>query len=530
MPGAAQPGQIEQPFKREPGPRMTVPLDLPAVPAQLPDQARQIRFAVQEIVLEGSETTRPPGADTLLQSLSGQETSLADIYALAEKLTALYRNQGLVLSRVLVPEQRITYGRVRLVAVEGYIDDIVIDGASAQQHSRLQQYADRIKASRPLRADVLERYLLLMNDLAGSYAQAILRASPAGMGAANLIIRFSSRRSDASAEINNRGSKALGPINLVASGSIYSLLTPFDEFRASIAATPNDELQFISAAYDVPLGFEGLTAGASASVARAHPDVGSTIDIQTRSASADVHATYPLLRSRSQNLYVHGALAWLDGRTEVNSLPLTKDRVRSLRLGLSYDQTDRWLGINTANFDVVQGLNIGGATKSGASDSSRAGTAPDFNKITLYGARLQSLGQRVDLLAAVSGQYSHSKLLPSEQFGFGGATFGRVYDASELLGDSGAALKFELRYAGTSAGTTLRAYTIYGFYELGTVWRHDPINQKSRESAADAGLGVRFNLLQNLSGYVELATPLTRDVNAYNDRRTRGFAALRWTF
>lgn len=531
VPGGALPGQIEDQFKRQPAPRVAPPVELPAGPLPaLPDDARKIEFAVTEVRLEGATVLPQERIDALLAPYANRQTSLASIYELAERLTSEYRNSGYVLTRVIVPEQRITDGRVKLVAIEGYLDQVLIEGAKPAQAGLLQAYADRIKASRPLRAEVLERYLLLMNDLSGAYAQAVVRASPAGVGAAELLIQFSSRSVDASLEVNNRGSHALGPVNLVADVLWHSPLGAFDELHAAVATTPNDELQFVSVGYSVPVGSDGLSVGVSGSLARAHPDVGPGLDVRTRSASGQLNASYAALRSRTRNLYLRAALTWLDGRTEISGLPLTNDKVRSVRLGMSFDLTDRWLGVNSAELDLVQGLNVAGATRSDAVDSSRVGASPTFRKLTVYAARLQSVVPQVDLLAAVSAQYAREKLFPSEQFGFGGGTFGRAYEASELLGDSGAALKLELRYAGSTASPVWRAYTVYGFYELGKVWRRDPINQPARDSAADAGLGVRFNLLTHLSGYVEAAKPLTRDADQHHDRGARLSGALRWTF
>jgi hemolysin activation/secretion protein len=46
---------------------------------------------------------------------------------------------------------------------------------------------------------------------------------------------------------------------------------------------------------------------------------------------------------------------------------------------------------------------------------------------------------------------------------------------------------------------------VYGFYDLGTVWREQ---SAGRDSAASAGVGLSFRAGW-LSGHVELAKPLT---------------------
>ena len=45
--------------------------------------------------------------------------------------------------------------------------------------------------------------------------------------------------------------------------------------------------------------------------------------------------------------------------------------------------------------------------------------------------------------------------------------------------------------------------------------------QKERESAANAGFGLRFSMRSVLTGYLELAQPLTRDVTQEGNHDAR---------
>ncbi|CAN5775315.1 two-partner secretion system transporter CdrB [soil metagenome] len=531
VPGGAQPGQIEPPFQRAPEPRPSLAPDVNLGPQALPpEQARALRFKLSDVSIEGTTVMGANRLAALTAPLIGNEVSLADIYELADRVTALYRNDGYVLTRVLVPQQRIADGKVRLVAVEGYVDKVVLQGTIPGRSDLLQAYADRIKAERPLTAATLERYLLLMNDLGGAAAQATLRASPDTRGAADLIIDFSVRSVEAYAELNNRGSRALGPGRVEAELDIHSPLKLFDTVRLSAATTANDELRFVNLGYELPLGNDGLLASVNGSVARTHPQLGAGVEVRTESNAAQFRLLYPVKRSRAENLYARATLAWINGETEVAGLPLTNDHVRTARVGLAYDLADRWLGVNFVDVELVQGLNVGGATQTDAADSSRLGASPTFFKAAFYAARVQSLMPQFELLAAASGQYAPKKLFPSEQFAFGGNSFGRAYDSAELLGDYGGALKFELRYLGRSRGLDASAYTVYLFHDIGKVWLRDPANQAGKASAASVGAGVRFNAFGQASGYVELAKPLTRNVALEGNRDARVFAALRWTF
>jgi len=147
----------------------------------------------------------------------------------------------------------------------------------------------------------------------------------------------------------------------------------------------------------------------------------------------------------------------------------------------------------------------------------------NFSKVNLEYSRLQYLSfitPGLNILGSVIGQYAFSQLLSDEEFGVGGDEFGRVYDPSELTGDHGLAGKLELQWGQNTAFEDFEAltgYQLYVFYDLGAVWQIDSRAKaltSSRQSLASVGMGVRFNLWDNVSGLVEVATPLTRDVAA----------------
>src|SRR5690606_32946288 len=119
----------------------------------------------------------------------GTKISVAEVYRIATAITARYRNDGYILSRTIVPPQTIQGGIVHLRVIEGYIDGFRIEGNPGDARGRIEQYGTAITGTRPVTASVLERYLLLINDLPGISAQAVLVPSADAVGAStvNLI-------------------------------------------------------------------------------------------------------------------------------------------------------------------------------------------------------------------------------------------------------------------------------------------------------------------------------------------------------
>lgn len=532
VPGAAQPGQIEKQFREVPKPRAgQAPMVEPAAPVQpAPGKAEEIHFVLRQVKLEGATVYTDAQLQPLFAELLGKDISLARIYTLADRLTARYRNDGYILSQVIVPEQKIVVeeGVVQLRVIEGYIDQVNIEGETIGPRAVLDGYAAKIKQSRPLRADVLERYLLLMNDLGGMIARATLSPSQNVTGASDLSVTLTHDRVSADAGISNRNSRALGPWRLGANLDVYSPFGHYEHSGVRAATTGNDELNFIALLHDVRVGGEGGRLGVNLSYARANPDATANLppDLQSASTSGGVSYSYPVVRSRVRNLYLRSSFTFNDGRTDFAATRLSEDRLRAVRVGGTLDSADRWRGINLVDAEFSQGLDVLGATTSGSSSLSRADGRSDFSKVTLYGARLQAIASGWSALFALSGQYAFNPLLGAEQFAYGGEPFGRAYDPSELVGDSGAAVKIEPRYTSAVNHSWLRSYTAYGFYDLGKVWRRDAVDQASNESAAAVGAGVRFTLAGGIAGFVELAKPTTHKVQMEGDDDLRVFGGL----
>ena len=523
-----QAGQIERQFQRLPEPRAQAGvLQIPESSQKPPANASDVRFRLTQLVVDGV-TVYPESA--LRQSFAemlDKDVSLADVYAIAGALTTRYRNDGYILSQVLVPAQSIEDGRIHLQAVEGYIAEVRIESEVNTRNSLLAEYANKIKATRPLTAAALERYLLLMNDLPGAFARATLIPSKTEQGASDLVVQFSQNTISGGLSVENRGSRTLGPVRWSADLDLNSVLGLQDRTGIKIISTLDRELDYFSLSHDEPIGSEGGKLGLQFNVVRSRPDESESViplNLETSSNSASVSYSYPLIRSRSENLYLRGGVSSHDDTTQVFGVIDTQDHIRALRLGLSYDLADRYHGINIIDLEIGQGLRGLGASQAGDIELSRAAGKPDFTKVSIYAARLQSLAQRWSLLVALNAQYAASDLLSPELFSFGGDQFGRGYDPSELVGDSGAAMKLELRYSNSLQDGL--SYTGYCFYDAGFVRQRTPAGAPAFESAASAGLGLRYGFGRYLSGFVEIAKPLTRIVAAEGNRNPRAYAGL----
>ena len=517
IPGAADPGRLQERFEAPRLPRAVEEPLLPDGEEQLPPkEAERIRFTLSSITLRGNTVFSEADLAMLYQPHLGREISLSTVYQITDGITAYYRNAGYVLARAAAPAQRVENGNVQIVIFEGVIGKATMEGKIPARHDLLDAYLKKITDTVPLKSDLLERYVLLMNDLPGINAKAVLVPSFETAGATDLVLQISEDRWDAALSVDNRGTEFIGSVQFRAQGGVNNLLGNFERISGQSVVTQNtNELRFFDLGYVQPVGTEGTLAGISANISYSNPGAAlKPFDVEGQNRSITATLSHPWLRSRRQNLTFQASFTAKNSSTDLRSSMLTEDRLRVIRAGASADFSDQFGGVNLFGLDVSQGLDILHATESGDFSRTRPSGREDFTKITGNAMRIQSITERTRAVFAVNGQYALSQLFSSEEFGYGGVPFGHAYDPSQLTGDHGVSARAEGQYTVPYEHDFLRSSELYGFYDLGSVWHIDNTARPWKESAASLGGGARFTLSDKLIGYVEVAKPLTVSVPA----------------
>lgn len=528
VPDAAQPDQIEKRFIPPPAPRAGAPAVIPAPRAPEPAaDLEKLKFTLKALRVEGATIYTDDDLRPLFASLIDQETTLAAIYTVAQEITALYRNNGYILSIAVVPPQRIRDGVVRIRVVEGFVDQVTIDGDIYDSLGMLETYGNKIKAMRPLKASVLERYLLLANDLPGLTVTGVLNPSKSVTGASDLVFRVTQNRIAAAASIDNRGSRYLGPYQGQVMLDVNSPFGFMGRTRIQgIGATQFRELKSIEGSHEIHIGGEGTRLTVRGRRTETRPGFTlSRFEVEGDTTYLAAKVAHPVIRSRNRNLTLSGRFTYRNTETQIFGQKLSEDRIRALRAAAEFDVADRHGGITWVRAEVSQGLNIMNATEPRSADLTRASGRSNFTKTTLDLYRLQRVTDRWSVLGEATGQYAFSQLLSSEEFGFGGARFGRAFDPAEFLGDHGAAFKLEPRFtnAPTVAAlrTVLRTYQLYGYGDWGRAWHIDNTNRRAFDTGASAGAGLRLTLANGVRLSFEASKPMIRDVAARGGKGRR---------
>jgi len=485
-------------------------------------------FELHEVVLDHAAAYKSQEFKSIYAPYIGQKVSFADLNAIAFAMTRKYREDGYIFSRVIVPPQKINGGVVHFQAIEGKISNVKVVGNFKDKNGLVQKLADRIRAAGPANTREIERYLLLIDDLPGLTARSFIKPSQTP-GAGDLIISVDEDDFEGSVSVDDRGSKYLGPYRGEGVAAFNDVFGLHDRTTLrALTATQTSEIKYGEVTHEEQLGSDGARLTTRFALTDSAPGGNvKALDIDGKSSLLDVTAMYPLVRGRQMNVNLQGGLTVLESNTTFSGIKTGADRVRYAHANAHVDFTDSLRGVNQIDVQLAQGIDGLGATEEGTGRS-RANGSQDFFRSDVTLTRVQDLPvPDVSLYLSGTAQGTTDSLLASEEFSVGGGSYGRAYDSGEIAGDRGYAGIAELRYGHPVDSQFLKSYQAYTFIDGGRVFNLNPVvGEVHNDSLVSTGVGVRFNLDHDVSGYLEVDSPLTQQVRSEGTKKTRVFFNL----
>lgn len=501
----AQPGPLidrNRVDRKPPAATPAPPADAaPRAPAVVEADASAAPLRAVEVVGSSLPQARFQAA---LAPFAGQPLTVETISAAAQAAAKVYEGSDIALYTVAAPKQDLAEGRLRLVAIEGRIEQVVLRGDLKGRDMRLvSAYGEKLTRGDRLSRRDLERYLSLIRDVPGLEVKADL-VQGRTPGAVVLNLTLKPKRAEVEFSLNNQGLSRLGRYQLQADLSLYSLLRQGDLTDIVIGApTELERYRYVGVTHSQAIGGEGLRAQISASHLETRP-----ADVPTKGEvnAGSVQLSYPVIRGYERNLQVTGALDGLDSSDAAFGRVIATERTRVLRAAAAWNATSprRVVALSGTASAGIDGL--GARTTAGLADAG-------FRKLNLAAGADQALGKTFVLRLRATGQFTGDLLPASELFSAGGQDYGRAFPQSVLLGDRAGAASAELAWRPAKAPKTLQGSELYGFADAVRVERlARPGYADARDDdLASAGLGVRMafktKTVLGLEGAYALAAP-----------------------
>jgi hemolysin activation/secretion protein len=466
-------------------------------------------------VLKGVEFTGATGIDLKRLSraydgLVGQKIKVGEICDIRDRATAMLFNSG-ILARVEIPGQKVADGHLRLEVIEARIVSVHFHGDAGPAEAKVEGYLEHLRALAPFDLNVAQRYLLLAREVPGIRVYASIRPSAEGRGAVDLDVTVSRKPVDVVANIQNYGSRSLGPYSGLLRGDV-SGLTPYGE-RTSIvlyATEEFDEQRVAQLLEEFRPGDTGIVVNASASYSSTAPggDLAS-LNLKGDALDLSVSASYPIIKRQDRTLSVSGGLEYVDERTKLGGGPvLIDDRLRVIFARAHASANGVFLdrpweaGLD---LELRKGLDILNASSMSDTTLSHTGANPEAFVQRLGGHASFRAGPLVEVYGAATIQNADSRTLSYEQLSIGNLTYGRGYDPSAVSGDRGVAGTVELR-VGPFSPTPGLAIGFYSFFDA--AYAKFIGKDASGVTVRSTGAGIRMSYQDKYDLDVLYAKPL----------------------
>ena len=432
---------------------------------------------------------------------------LSELRLLAQRIEQLIQSKGYPLVYVVVPDQEVLNGRVRMLAVNGKIQRVVrIEGESRRlSDERAHEYFNDLIASGGFKRADFERTMLLLNDLPALTARLMLNPGNApGLIDAKLLVD-EGPLARWSVNLNNHGADSTGRERLTVNLKLNDLSGRGDRLSLTLSKTSRN-LSASVLEYRTPIGISGLSAQITALQSGFGVDAGlNSLGVKGSTHSTELSLSYPLLLRFGRRVYLEGSTTRRHSSNDIESLEPMRKSMEVHRIGIRGSAEDTWGGggVMSGRLSFFDGSVT---PLAGYSDLTRR----NFREQAFEVSRSQTLAAKTTLLLSWSGQRTGSALDGSEQMGLGGAGAVRAYGSATLFADQGNLYKAELAHVLDPDLGGAGALRGFAFYDRGVAFV-DPVTG-GRNAIAGTGVGLSLTRW----GYYEVRATYARRVGTSN--------------
>lgn len=462
-------------------------------PGPCPLRDSTLNFELKSVTFSGATGVKPDALAGAYEGLVGKSIPVASICDIRDRAAAIMYQAG-ILARVEIPEQTIAGGQLQLEVIEARVANIRFLGDAGPAQPKLEAYLEELRGMTPFNLEKAQRYLLLAADLPGVQISAAVKPSAQGRGAVDLEITAARDPIDYAANIQNFGSKALGPEAGLARVD-FKGFTPYGDRTSLVAYSTVDgsEQRIGQVIEELRPWSSGLMLRGSASFAQTKPGAAlAPLKLDGQAVDVELSANYPVIRRRDFNLNLVGGLSMVNQKTDFTGGGVLIDdklRIASLRVQAVARRAVFDLPAEAeVNLEVRKGLSALGASSVGDFALSRAAGEPDALVGRLDGHATVAFAPWLQGYVGFQAQYSKSPLLSFEQTAIGNLTIGRGYDPSSVSGDQGLAVATEARLGPARLPAQL-SLSGYGFYDAADV---KYVDTGERAKVHSTGVGLRL--------------------------------------
>ena len=501
--------------------------------AQAPEAPR---FDIQRFVVEGNTILPQDEVERIVAPFAGKARDFGDVQRALEALEVAYHDRGYSATRVLVPEQDLKAGEVRLQVLESRIRNVRVEGNRFFDDANVRASLPSVVVGEPPNMRRVNENIQLANENPAKKVRLVLE-STSEQGKVDAVVKVDDDKpTRISVFLDNSGN---GPTGYYRAGVGYQHANLFNRdhvLTAQVITSPTriSDVMVFGVGYRVPLyqwnGAVDVFAGYS------NVNSGTVADLFTVSGSGSVYGIrYTQILRRLGEYEQKLALGWdyRDFHNDVALVGVPGSLIPDITLkplSLTYYGRLAQVGRDIA-FSVGYSQNLAGGADGDQSafDAIRAGATARYGIWRFGAAYTQALPGELLFRALLSGQYTTNALVPGEQFGLGGADNVRGYFERTAANDIGHRAQVELYSPelGPNIGADWKARML-----VFTDWGRGRDNQPVRTGEnvlGSLGVGIRANRGKSLALRLDWAQ-VTHAAGTRDEGKDRVHFSVSYTF
>lgn len=469
-------------------------------------------FEITRYDVQGNTLLPADAIQQVVAPYTGQNRDFGSVQMAVEALEAAYRQHGYSIVRVVLPEQELNHGVVRLNVIEPRIGKITVQGNKFFDDANIRNSVPTLQAGQsPNLGDISANLKVANEDPSKKVTLQFQTGDQEGVVDAHLQVA-DEKPWTAGVVVDNTGDDNTGRNRLTVSyrndniGGWDHVLSL--QYTTSFA-DPSDVTVF-GIGYHIPLYALGdsLDFYGNYSNVNAGTVTAGVFDLSVSGKGTVVGGRYNH-NFRKMGDYDSKLIFGFDYKEFNNDISLAGSPLGSdvTVHPISVTYAGNWFNTNNNfNFYISAFQNIPGGSNgdSAAFVAARAG-ATDSYTIVRYGLNyLRVLPADWQLRFAFNGQATNDALIQGEQFGIGGASSVRGFEERELADDEGRTTNLELYTPNLcNGGSQCR---VLAFYDTGYISHNDALpGEITSESIGSLGFGARFSLAEHFAGLTDFA-------------------------
>ncbi len=460
--------------------------ELPPVPPP-PEEApvgRDIRFVLRGINLQGSTVLTDTDLSGIVELFLGREVGITELLEIRRQITLLYIDRGYINSGAVLPDQPVENGIVTMVAVEGSLTDVKIEGNDQFAAEFIRRRIAR-GTEAPLNINKLRENALILLQRPNIKRLNVELGPGTRPGESDLTVKIEEqKRVVARLGFSNERPPSVGAEQGEVGLTLRNVTGWGDATNLQFQVTEGLEDYLVDfsipvTSYDTTLSITGEFTDSEVV-----EEPFNALDVESESNSIEIALRHPFWRTPSRELAARLSFArrrsqtFLLGQPFAFSEGVDSDGESVVTVGrAAFDFLDR-----SANRVVALRSTFSlGVDAFDATDN--PGSIPDGEYFAWLGQlqwvqRIGSTDARAIL--RTDAQLTPDRLLPLEKFAVGGAHSVRGYRENRLVRDNGVAASLEFRVPlirlpipGLSNDPADGTVELAPFFDYGRSWDND---------------------------------------------------------